>query len=1043
MPALVALVIAWLFAVPALAAPETVPVRVGDHADFGRIVLDAPAGARLTVQRDGDRVTLRLDGDVVLAAPSRAPRNTTGLETRGATLSFTVPAGARLRQMRLGERIVVDIPDTAPGPPPGPEPVVAEKGARGSPKPDAVRRDLPVPPVPPMAPEAPVAPPSTPSGKTALAASGAASAFAGRKPTDSVPALALSRPVEPPTGQAATAPQPPLPAAPPSREAAPPEPPMAVDAIPAAPRLAVGQEPAAAEARDVALLQPRPRAAPAQMAGGLPATVVVRRASAPDEPGFTLAYGPTTGGAAFLRGALAHVVFDDPRPLDLGALRAEPALAGVTVRVLPAGVLVTVPVPDGRSLALTQGPAGWRIALVSAAPNPEPIVANFADGRIDFPATAQGQVLTLADPTTGTTLLVGTQRRAGQAVTAARRTPEFALVPTLLGVIVEPLSDAVALRGIPAGFQLTGGAGGLAFSPPGGITPAMLAAARLTRRFEFPAMPTEALARRVRAQVREAATMPPLARGPARRIAAESMVALGMGAEADALLRVIAEQDPREAASIATTRLKAVAALLANRPEEARSLASSPADPTDEDTLWRALLLASRQEGSAEAAALLAATASLLVTYPPALRDRFLPVAAETLVLGNELKAAQMLLADRPDDPSLGLARALLRQAKGDTKGALEAYDALGNGRDQLVRARAAVRAVELRLEAGEITPAAAATALEKLLLTWRGDWRDLALRQRVAELRQQAGEWRAALATLREAKADFPAYARQIDERQRSTFGALLGDDVASTLGPLDLIGAVEENSDLLPASTEGDRLRAQLADRLMALDLPKRAEPVLTRLMMSAPTEVGRARFGTTLAALRLREGDHEGALGALGVSAVSKSTAGTDESPEPLPPALRQERALIAAAATARQGNTAGALALLAPLTALPAEEARALILEQARDWAGARAVLGRIVATTVPDGGPLDDPQRRLLLRLATVAAKANDEATLAALRARDAERIGDGPVGDMFRLLTADQVRTASDLARARQEIGLARAATAGLKSLGTPEPAVR
>src|SRR5262249_47257025 len=158
-------------------------------------------------------------------------------------------------------------------------------------------------------------------------------------------------------------------------------------------------------------------------------------------------------------------------------------------------------------------------------------------------------------------------------------------------------SDAIVMRGVPAGFQLTGGAGGLVFSPPAGITPAMLAAAQLTRRYQFPAMPTDALSRRVRGQVIEAAAMPPLARGPARRIAAESTMGLGMGAEAEALLRVITEQDPREAASAETARLKAIAALLANRPDAARALANTPAIPTDEDTLWRGLLLAARQEG--------------------------------------------------------------------------------------------------------------------------------------------------------------------------------------------------------------------------------------------------------------------------------------------------------------------------------------------------------------------------------------------------------------------------------------------------------------
>ncbi len=40
---------------------------------------------------------------------------------------------------------------------------------------------------------------------------------------------------------------------------------------------------------------------------------------------------------------------------------------------------------------------------------------------------------------------------------------------------------------------------------------------------------------------------PPMARGPKHRAAAESMILLGMDAEAESLLRVAAEQDPKEA----------------------------------------------------------------------------------------------------------------------------------------------------------------------------------------------------------------------------------------------------------------------------------------------------------------------------------------------------------------------------------------------------------------------------------------------------------------------------------------------------------------
>jgi hypothetical protein len=44
-------------------------------------------------------------------------------------------------------------------------------------------------------------------------------------------------------------------------------------------------------------------------------------------------------------------------------------------------------------------------------------------------------------------------------------------------------------------------------------------------------------------------------------------------------------------------------------------------------------------------------------------------------------------------------------------------------------------------------------------------------------------------------------------------------------------------------------------------------------------------------------------------------------------------------------------------------------------------------------------------------------------------------MGEGPLGDMFRLLTADPVRAVADLGRAKEEIGLVRGVPAGLKAL--------
>jgi hypothetical protein len=74
---------------------------------------------------------------------------------------------------------------------------------------------------------------------------------------------------------------------------------------------------------------------------------------------------------------------------------------------------------------------------------------------------------------------------------------------------------------------------------------------------------------------------------------------------------------------------------------------------------------------------------------------------------------------------------------------------------------------------------------------------------------------------------------------------------------------------------------------------------------------------------------------------------------------------------------------------------------------------------------------------VLLRLASAAAQAGDEAMLGQLRDHDLPRMPAGKLADMFRLLTERPVEGVSDLPRAAREATLARAMPA---ALGTAAP---
>ena len=213
--------------------------------------------------------------------------------------------------------------------------------------------------------------------------------------------LAADRPSFPPPSPAA-----PTPAAPVPVEARPLSPP------PAAPQ---APPPGAGE-----LTEPTPPGRDVLPENEGPVGLRARRTRLPKEmdgTAFLVPFDSTTGAAAFQSGDSTYVVFDERRPVDMAALNADPVFGPASVQLLPTGTLLRIPHPAELSIALTQLQQGWRIAALASTPKQEPIVTSVGDGRINLAAEQPGDVVNMADPDTGATLLVGTQHRPGQGVT--------------------------------------------------------------------------------------------------------------------------------------------------------------------------------------------------------------------------------------------------------------------------------------------------------------------------------------------------------------------------------------------------------------------------------------------------------------------------------------------------------------------------------------------------------------------------------------------------------------------------------------------------
>ena len=765
---------------------------------------------------------------------------------------------------------------------------------------------------------------------------------------------------------------------------------VAVDKAQAAPTIAAPTEAPAAPPQPS---QPAIVTVSASLGAAQPASILL-----PFEPG--------VGAAAFHRADAGLVVFDQRAPLDLTQLGGGPAFASASVQLGQAATVLTVPLVANQVLALTREPHGWRVTLTNDSGAAASMGTESRPSGLLLKLESPGSVVTIIDPPTGLALLVGTVNPSaggGPATAPARRAPGYNLLPTWLGVAVEPLSDLVELHIAGDGFSLT--SPGI---PTAGDAPAT-AAVHFTQRFDLPDLPVPALLQRLKAQVAAAAAAAPRARTADRMAAAQTLLSLGLAAEAQAVLALVATEDPSAAVNPNVTGLLAIAALLAGRSPEAAGLDDPRLDGADDIALWRGVRDAMR-DTDPNAGRGLARLLPLANAYPAALRDRLRPLLIEAAVASGQAASVASTLADA-GDAALDFARAMQLERDGDTLSALRAFDVLAAGRDQLTQVRAGARAAELRLRNGLLSPAQAADVLERYAAIWRGDARESRLRLRVAELRTASGAFRIALETLRDAERLFPEQRPAIRAAMAAVFQAMLGQPRA--VPPLEMVTLAGDYAALLPNDPDSG-IPAMLADKLLALDLPSRATPMLATLMAAAPVGLSRAGIGTRLARIQLENAAFPAVEAALNAS----------DAPE-LPAALVEQRTLLRARARAALGDLPNSVAALQSLGTAAADELRATLLSQAADWRGSLIALSDLAAKVVPNDGPLSDAMQDIVLRQATSAVQANDMALLSTLRQRHGARLT-GARADLFHLLAAEPLHSPSDLPRVATELALAR-----------------
>ena len=929
-------------------------VRVGEHADYTRIVFDWPRAVDYGVAETGDAVTVifargaRPNLRAFAAKPPRLVKKA-GWEMKGKRLAVTFDSdlGVRVKHFLSGAKVVVDLRPPTRASIAQAEAKVAQRKTQA------------------QALEAPGAPGAAPEGAPAPEAKVAEAVVEEGKPT----------PLEPQPPAPAPAAAAPGPAAPPP---APPPPP--------APITPVTQQALSGVVPEVSLRfdWDEPVAA-----------AVFRRA-----------------GALWV--VFDKAVELDPAILQQAAgasvhrVEQVPSDEGTVLRFITNGGINPALRRDGLAwiLDLARQPIVPGTAIEAKAQPDSPIGA-----RIFLPVPEPGKAIAVVDPEVGNNLVIIPVIPLGHGVRETYIYPQVRVLPTAQGVVIEPRIDALRVRPQRQGVEMTS-TDSLYISPVTAQAEAstkLVGSAELTRLFDLEKWrrgTVDTFSQFRQNFLHAVADAPdPQSKEERRLDLARFFFSAGYAPETLGVLRVVGSTRPEIEEDPAFIGMRGASNfVLARYGEASETLAAEALDGNDEATFWRAAVVAA-SGALAEAAPELKRTSGIIKPYPKALKVPLGLLVAEASVEAGDIKhSGQMLEVIKLEDLSrlekadYDYVEGRLKELGGDFDGAVATWEKAMKSDNRPARAKAAIARAELLYKLEKISRAEIIEELEKLRFAWRGDDFEFNLLRRMGSLYLEESGFREGLSTLRQAATHFRSHeaAPEITQQMADTFAQLYLDGGADVLPPVMAIAIYDEFKELTPAGARGDEMIRKLADRLVGVDLLDRAAMLLESQVNFRLRGEEQSRVGARLALVYLLDRKPEKAMGALKVS----DNRG-------LPKELVDQRRHIQTRAMMQLDQYGDALALLKGDKTLDGELLRTDIFWQTADWPNASQTLRRLTrAYGAKAGEALDDQQARLVLNLATALTLAGNERSIARLRRDYGPSMDQTPFREAFRLIAS-------------------------------------
>jgi tetratricopeptide (TPR) repeat protein len=541
---------------------------------------------------------------------------------------------------------------------------------------------------------------------------------------------------------------------------------------------------------------------------------------------------------------------------------------------------------------------------------------------------------------------------------------------------------------------------------------------------------------------------------------AKLMIANNRAQEALGLLRIVIQKVPELEENVQFASLRGAAYALAGKYDAAiEDLSREPLKSYNDIPYWRAYTLAGLEDWK-QAIDNLPLAVTPIASYPSEIRTPLLLTYAEIALRGGKVPLAESFLgALKADVEKLPLAYASawkylqgeLARQKGDTKKAMEYWEPLvRNGKDDLYRAKAGLSLTKLQLDTKKIKPAEAIDRLETLRYAWRGDELETLVNYRLGQIYIDNKDYLKGLTVLRNAVSLSPGseLSGAAQDYMTRSFRDIFANNRLDKMSPLEAISLYEEFKDLTPPGDEGDRYVEKLAERLVNADLLGRAASLLEYQVNNRLKGDRKAEIAIRLAAIRLLDGNPDGALRSLEIAQdtldriagkvpqtqepaqpTSASVKPEDVKPEagegaktadaakPEPPAetkpetvdpeKQRQVYLLKARALSMKNKPDEALAILEEMPLDPdVNRLRTDIAWKAGKWEeAARALNDLIIAEDISPSNPLTDHQQGLILNRAIALNLSGNRVALANLRERYNGQMAGTTKGKMFEVVS--------------------------------------